>query len=199
MPGWFPLPLDTNLNATNYMTPGLPMIGTRLYHIECPGFGWGDRLPYDHHEIIAAIAPRAVIIDSSNNDYSDDAEGDAIGVEGARPVFQYLRVPQNLAYDSSMALTGHGQTQTQVADVVAFSNMVFYGIPLDSTAVGRNMLHGSGNGKTTGQSPIYIDPYGATGPTAADTYNTYFGGLHAMMPWLAKAPHASPADTNSVK
>lgn len=140
-----------------------------------------------------------MIIDSSNNDFSDDAEGDAIGVEGARLVFQYLGVAQNLAFDSSMALTGHGQTETQVADVVAFSSMAFYAIPLDSTSVGRNMPYGSGNGRTTGQSPIYIDPYGATGLTAANTYNTYFGGLNTMMPWLAKAPHASQADTNFVK
>ena len=146
MPGWFPLPLNTNVNATDYKTPGLPMIGTRLDNINCPAHGWGDRLPYDHHEIIAAIAPRAVIIDSSNNDFADDAEGDAIGVEGARPVYEYLGVPQNLAYDSSMALMGHRQTPTQVEDVVAFSNMVFYKIPLSATDVGQKMLQGSGDG-----------------------------------------------------
>jgi endo-1,4-beta-xylanase len=190
MPGLFPLPLKTNINATDYMAPGLPMIGSRIYNTYCPGHGWGDRLPFDHHEIIAAIAPRAVIINSSNNDYSDNAEGDAIGVEGARPVYKYLGVPQNLAYDSSMEMAGHRQTPTQVTDVVAFSNMVFYGIPLSATDVGQKMLQGSGNGKTTGQSPIYVDPYGADGPTAANIYNTYFGGLTAMMPWLSNVPRS---------
>lgn len=42
--------------------------------------------------MIAAIAPRAVIVNSKNNDYSDNAEGDAIGVEGAKKVGNYGNV-----------------------------------------------------------------------------------------------------------
>lgn len=192
MPGWFPMDENTaSTNATDYTTPGLPMIGTKLYPIHCPAHGWAARLPYDHHEVIAAIAPRAVIINSTNNDYSDDAEGDAIGVEGAKAVYRFLGVPQNLAYDSNMTMTGHGETATQVADFVAFMNMYFYKLPLSATPVGQNMLNGSGDGATTGQSPIYVDPYGETGPTAANIYNRYFGGLDAMMPWLRDVPHAN--------
>jgi hypothetical protein len=192
LPGWFPMDLNTaTTNATDYTAPGLPVIGSQLYPIYCPGHGWGERLPFDHHEVIAAIAPRAVIVNSTNNDYSDDAEGDAIGVEGAKAVYQYLGVPQNLAYDSNMTLSGHGETATQVSDFVAFMNMYFYNLPLSATTVGVNMLNGSGNQITTGQSPIYVDPYGATGVTHANIYNTYFGGLSSMMPWLATVPHAN--------
>jgi hypothetical protein len=57
--------------------------------------GYGERLPYDHHEMIAAIAPRAVIIDTSNDDYSNNAEGDSIGFEGAKPVYEYLEQLKN--------------------------------------------------------------------------------------------------------
>lgn len=51
---------------------------------------FGIRLPFDHHEMIAAIAPRAVIINNTNDDYADNAEGDSIGFEGAMPVFRML-------------------------------------------------------------------------------------------------------------
>lgn len=195
-PGWFPMDENgSSTNATDYTTPGNPMIGSQLYAINCPAYGWGDRLPYDHHEVIAAIAPRAVIIDSTNNDYSDMAEGDAIGVEGAKPVFSFLGVPQYLATDQNMTQTGHGRTAIQTSDIVAFSNMVFYNIPLSSTAIGQNMLSGVGDAiHAGGQSPIYVDPYGEPNPAwpnAANIYNTYFGGLNAMMPWLTNVPHAN--------
>src|SRR5579862_5789184 len=67
MPGWFPMDENTaSTNSTDYTTPGLPMIGSKLYPIHCPAHGWATRLPYDHHEVIAAIAPRAVFINSTN-------------------------------------------------------------------------------------------------------------------------------------
>ena len=70
-------------------------------------WGYGERLPFDHHEVVAAIAPRAVIIVNTNDDYADNAEGDAIGYEGAKPVYPFLGAPQNLALDIFMGGGGH--------------------------------------------------------------------------------------------
>ncbi len=210
MPGWFPMDENTTSNnSTDYTTPGLPMIGSDIYAVQAGAHGWADRLPFDHHEVIAALAPRAIIVDSANADYSDDFEGDGIGVEGALPVYQFLGVPQNIAYNECLATCGHGTTTNEPGNFIAFMNMYFYSLPLSATSTGVKMLTGSGNGGTSGGSPIYFDPQGSPTQTPwvtgsngtngwipgatfqpSNIYNTYFGGLGAMMPWLSEVPHA---------
>lgn len=90
----------------------------------------GGRMPFDHHEMIAALAPRAVIIDTSNDDYSNDAEGDSIGFEGARPVYEFLGAGKNLAFNIRMTGGGHSIGTAHRQNLVSFLNMVFYGTPL---------------------------------------------------------------------
>jgi endo-1,4-beta-xylanase len=130
-------------------------------------WGYGERLPFDHHEEIAAIAPRAVIIDNTNNDYADNAEGDAIGYEGAMPVFQFLGVPQNLALDLYMGGGGHTLKPSQAVNIVNFANMVLFGKPLADDV----------------RKQLTTDPY-----VNAGTYERYYGGLKTMMPWAGAAP-----------
>ena len=132
-------------------------------------WGYGERLPYDHHEEIAAIAPRAVLIDNTNDDYADNAEGDAIGFEGAMPVFKFLGVPQNLALDLNMGGGGHSLKPSQAQNIVNFANMVLFGKPLSSDV----------------KKQLGADPY-----LGAGTYDTYYGGLKTMMPWAGAVPHA---------
>jgi endo-1,4-beta-xylanase len=142
----------------NDMTPA-PVL-PRMYRTNT--WGYGDRLPFDHHEIIAAIAPRAVIIDNTNDDYADDAEGDAIGYEGAKPVFQFLGAPQNLALDLFMGGGGHSLKPAQAVNIVNFANMVLFGKPLADDV----------------KKQLTTDPY-----LDAGTYDRYYGGLQKMMPW----------------
>jgi endo-1,4-beta-xylanase len=134
----------------------------RMYRTDT--WGYGTRLPFDHHEMIAAIAPRAVIIDNTNDDYADDAEGDAIGYEGAKPVFQFLGAPQNLALDLFMGGGGHSLKPAQAANIVNFANMVLFGKPLAGDV----------------KQQLTTDPY-----LNAGTYQRYYGGLQTMMPWAA--------------
>jgi endo-1,4-beta-xylanase len=133
-------------------------------------WGYGDRLPYDHHEEIAAIAPRAVLIDNTNDDYADNAEGDAIGFEGAMPVYQFLGVSQNLALDLYMGGGGHSLKPAQAQNIVDFANMVLFGKPLADIV----------------KTQLTTDPY-----LKAGTYDKYYGGLTTMMPWAGDAPRAS--------
>jgi endo-1,4-beta-xylanase len=130
-------------------------------------WGYGERLPFDHHEMIAAIAPRAVIVANTNDDYADDAEGDAIGYEGAKPVFQYLGVPQNLALDIYLGGGGHSLKPVQAVNIVNFANMVLFGKPLADDL----------------KKQLSTDPY-----LDAGTYERYYGGLKTMMPWAGYAP-----------
>ncbi|MEI9974281.1 MAG: sugar-binding protein [Ignavibacteriota bacterium] len=125
-------------------------------------WGYGDRLPFDHHEMIAAIAPRAVVIDNTNDDYADNAEGDAIGYEGARPIFQFLGAPQNLALDIYMGGGGHSLKPAQAVNIVHFANLVLFGKPLPDDV----------------KKHLTTDPY-----LEAGTYTRYYGGLETMMPW----------------
>lgn len=141
-------------------------------------WGYGDRLPFDHHEEIAAIAPRAVLIDNTNDDYADNAEGDAIGYEGAMPVYQFLGVPQNLALDLYMGGGGHSLKPSQAENIVNFANMVLFGKPLTSAL----------------KKHLGTDPY-----LNAGTYDTYYGGLETMMPWAGAAPHASVPVSNEME
>lgn len=122
--------------------------------------GYGERLPYDHHEIIAAIAPRAVIIDTSNDDYANNAEGDSIGFEGAKPVYAYLGTAGNLAFNIRMTGGGHSLSTAHRQNVIHFCDMVFYGKSLPDQL----------------KADLYDNPY-------LSTYERYYGGLKAMMPW----------------
>jgi endo-1,4-beta-xylanase len=129
--------------------------------------GYANRLPYDHHQIIAAIAPRAVLITTATDDYSNNAEGDAIGFEGAKPVFEFLGVLQNLALNLRTTNQphprfggGHWLSEEQQQNLVTFANQVFYKIPITKVLAKK----------------LYENPY-------QDTFDTYYGGLKAMMPW----------------
>ena len=139
-------------------------IEPRMYLTD--SWGYGDRLPYDHHEEIAAIAPRAVLIDNTNDDFADNAEGDAIGFEGAMPVYHFLGVPQNLALDLYMGGGGHSLKPSQAQNIVNFANMVLFGKPLADDV----------------KTQLTTDPYRNAG-----TYDTYYGGLRTMMPWAGEA------------
>jgi len=132
----------------------------RMYRTD--SWGYATRLPFDHHEMIAAIAPRAVLIDNTNDDYADDAEGDAIGYEGAKPVFQFLGAAQNLALDLFMGGGGHSLKAAQSVNIVNFANMVLFGKPLADDV----------------KKQLTTDPY-----LDAGTYDRYYGGLQTMMPW----------------
>ena len=131
--------------------------------------GYGERLPYDHHEIIAAIAPRAVLITTAKNDYANGAEGDSIGLEGAKPVFNFLNAEKNIGFNIRMSDEkspwgfggGHFQSDGQIQNLVDFADMVFFKKAL---SMEQKVL-------------FYSNPY-------IPTYIRYYGGLKTMMPWI---------------
>jgi endo-1,4-beta-xylanase len=154
---------NSNEMMRRFLNDAVPApVVPRMYRTT--SFGYGGRLPFDHHEEIAAIAPRAVLILNTNDDYADNAEGDAIGYEGAKPVFDFLGATQNLALDIFMGGGGHSLKPSQAANIVNFANLVLFGKALADDV------------KTHLSSDPYLD---------AGTYERYYGGLKAMMPWSA--------------
>jgi endo-1,4-beta-xylanase len=154
----------------------------RMYHTKTHGFG--ERLPFDHHLEIAAIAPRAVLIANTNDDYGNNAEGDAIGVLGARPVFDYLGAGDKLALDLYMGGGGHSLKLPQQHNFVRFLEFVLYGVPLPGTVPPGDTTN------TPTEVQLRRDPYVTGAAGGNNVYDTYYGGVRNLMPWLGKAPHA---------
>jgi dienelactone hydrolase len=93
--GFTPMRLDTaekgagGIARWSYWLPLLPRLGAFV--------GQEARVPYDFHEIIAAIAPRPVLVMSPQYDYQN-TPGDIVECVGeARKVYELLRAGPNLA------------------------------------------------------------------------------------------------------
>lgn len=149
--------------------------------------GYGERLPYDHHLEIAAIAPRAVLVASTNDDYGNNAEGDAIGVQGARPVFEWLGAGDRLALDLYMGGGGHSLKLPQQHNFVRFLDHVLYGTPLPESPPPGDATH------TPTREQLRRDPYLTGGAEGRSIYDTQYRdgrktGLDAIMPWRSQVP-----------
>jgi endo-1,4-beta-xylanase len=152
---------NSNEMARRFLNDMIPdTVEPRMY-LEY-SWGYGTRFPYDHHEEVATIAPRAVLIQATNNDYADDAEGDVISYEAAKPVYKFLGAPQNIAVDLDLGGTGHGLTNAQSQHIVDYANFILSGTPLAPDV----------------KTQLTTDPY-----LNAGIYDTYYGGLETMMPW----------------
>jgi hypothetical protein len=148
-------------------------------------WGYGTRLPYDHHLVISAIAPRAIYINNTNDDYADESEGDNVGWEGAQAVYKYLGLTPWLAVDTYMGGGGHSMKTSQTNNFVRFLDYVLYGIPLPTTPPPGDATN------TPTNVQLYTDPYLTGAVDHTSTYDQYYGGLSTMMPWLPIVPHAN--------
>ena len=104
--------------------------------------GRSDRLPYDHHELIALIAPRPVLI-LGNPDYEWMAdESGYISTMAALEVWTAMGVPDRLGFDFS---PGHGHcaaTDSQRAAIAAFVDKFFRGKADVDTSIRYAPLYG---------------------------------------------------------
>jgi len=139
--------------------------------------GYGERLPFDHHLEIAAIAPRAVLIANTNDDYGNNAEGDSIGYAAAMPVFEYLGAADKLALDVYMGGGGHSLKPSQQHNLVRFLDFVLYGVPLPGTAPPGDATN------TATDVQLRKNPYLNGAKDESSVYDVYYGGLKTMMPW----------------
>ncbi len=115
--------------------------GTNIEKIDNTNYSWfmpsmqnlnPDSLPHDHHELIAMIAPRAVIA-LGNRDY--EWLGDESGfksINAAMEVWKAMGIEDRVGYDFT---TGHGHCQapqTQKDSVNAFVNKFLKGQDADT-------------------------------------------------------------------
>lgn len=135
------------------------------FYLRKPGaWGYGDRLPFDQNDLVATLAPRALVLNHTIDDYGDDSEGDALSLTVAKFTYNWLGYDgDDLLKFNFRATGGHGEDAGHRARAAAYLDYYFYGTPLsEEVAVHLN-----------------------TNPFLADgAYDRYFGGLKTIAPWM---------------
>ncbi|MDR1109072.1 MAG: hypothetical protein LBL19_08565, partial [Spirochaetaceae bacterium] len=170
----------------------------RLRGIDANGdfsHGYAQRLPYDGHELVASLFPRAVIERAVINDFNDGSEQDAISFQAARLVYRKL-VDMGL----SVATPG-GSTinRAGIDDLVVFNYHAWATAGDPHAAVSWHQRANEAlymnwyfNGGTTptyltatelypwNQDPFFDDVLVIGG---SNSYERHYGGFPVMMPW----------------
>jgi hypothetical protein len=68
----------------HFLTPG------RFYQRLPGAYGFGTRLPYDQNDLVATLAPRAIVLVNTVNDYNDGCLADSLSLQIARSVYDAL-------------------------------------------------------------------------------------------------------------
>ncbi|WP_274649647.1 sugar-binding protein [Paenibacillus humicola] len=148
-----------------FLTPG------RFYERLDGAWGYGDRIPFDQHELVATLAPRAIVLHNTVNDYGDGAESDPLGLEAAKFVYK------TLGYDADdlvkfnvrpfAATREHAEDTPQRQRTAEYLDHYFYGK------------------KMPPETDAYLndDPFDDQGAKAENAYNRYFGGYATLAPW----------------
>lgn len=87
-----------------------------------------DRLPFDQHEVMAMVAPRALLMSTGKEDHWCNPRGSALSFRAAQKVFNFLGAP--LALGCSWDAAGHELTAKHIGDMLDFANLHFAGTTL---------------------------------------------------------------------
>lgn len=154
-----------------FLVPG------RLYKTFGDNAGYGERLPYDHEELVATLAPRAIVLQSTIDDYANQSVGDALSLTLAKTIYA------SLGYDKDMLVmfnyrdgtdhgpAAHGEDGVQRTRTAEYLNWYFYG-----TKISEETL------KKLQTDPFYNDII-----DGKDGYTRNMGGLEKIAPWLGSA------------
>jgi hypothetical protein len=154
--------------------------------------GFMERLPYDHHELVASFYPRAHIVRGTFNDYQDGGEGDALASEGALITAKYLadkfgyaqtpagvsaRPEDLVTWNYRFVKSGepHGNDTVQYQREAQYMAWYFQGKPVSLGVL--NHLH---------TDPFLID---VLVPGGSNSYERHYGGFSVMMGWPWSAPY----------
>ncbi len=151
-----------------FLTPG------RFYKMFNGAFGYGERLPYDHEELVATLAPRAIILQSTIDDYADQSVGDALSLTLAKKIYDRLGydgdmlVMQNFRDGTHHGDSYHGEDSPQRIRTAEYLNWYFRGTKITDTTLKQ----------------LQTDPFYNDFINGEDGYTRNFGGLKEIAPWL---------------
>lgn len=134
------------------------------FYLRKPGaWGYGDRLPFDQNDLVATLAPRALVLNHTIDDYGNNSEGDALSLTVAKLTYRWLGYNADALLKFNFRPSGgHGEDSAQRQRAAQYINHTFYGTPLPPATA-----------TTLDTNPFLND----------GAYDTYFGGLATIAPW----------------
>lgn len=143
----------------------------RAYAQEGEGWGYGLRLPYDQSCLAATLAPRAIVLVNTPNDFNDGSVADALTLEVIAPVYRALGYdPEALLKYNYRAVCPvgdpHGTDEQQQQRTAEFLQSHFLGRELPEDTALR----------------LSQDPFAmkiCRGQTAS-AYDAYWGGFNTV-------------------
>ncbi|HXJ20206.1 MAG TPA: hypothetical protein VMT03_08235 [Polyangia bacterium] len=115
--------------------------GTAWYASNLKQFTNADapKLPYDQHELVATVAPRAILaVENTGIDYLG-AQGESVSMRAAKEVYKALGIPDRLGYTQTQA-PAHCSfpTSVQGPDVQAFVDKFLLQKSTANTSIARD-------------------------------------------------------------
>lgn len=150
-----------------FLVPG------RLYKTFGDALGYGERLPYDHEELVAALAPRAIVLQSTIDDYGNQSVGDALSLTIARTIYEKLGYDKDLVMFNYRDGTDHGEAShgedaSQRYRTAEYMDWYFFGKEISEATLKK----------------LRTDPFYSDIIDGMDGYTRNMGGIEKMAPWL---------------
>ena len=141
----------------------------RNFYKRLPGaWGYAPRLPYDQNDLVAALAPRAILLVNTVNDYNDGAEADALGLEIAKSVYRNLGLDADalIKFNYRPVQDGdpHGTDDAQRSRTAAFLGSFFFGKTMEADT----------------EEWLSTDPFLLPVSGGASPFDTYYGGFNTI-------------------
>ncbi|MDR2504476.1 MAG: hypothetical protein LBD16_00070 [Oscillospiraceae bacterium] len=137
----------------------------RTYLREPGAYGYANRLPYDQNDLVATLAPRAIMVVNTVNDYNDGSESDALGLEVSKSIYRALGLPADdllvFNYRGVRNQDPHGSESAQHLRTAAFVKEYFLGEEMSEE-----------DGAYIRQNPFTLPISDGETP-----YDKYYGGL----------------------
>jgi len=141
------------------------------FYERMPGaYGFGTRLPYDQNDLVATLAPRAIVLENTVNDYNDGCEADSLGLQIAKSVYRNLGYDADelVKFNQRPAMPGdpHGSDDAQKRRTAEYLNYYFFG---------EEMSEETGNWLSTDPFALPV----SNGKTQ-NPYDYYYGGFNTI-------------------
>lgn len=96
------------------------------------------RLPYDQHELVAMVAPRAILVLENTAIARLGSEAGYVSMKAASEVYKALGVPDRIGYSQAAASAHCSFPASQAPDVAAFIDKFLLGKATANTAIAKS-------------------------------------------------------------
>ena len=150
--------------------PSIPNPGNFYKKID-GAYGYGARLPFDQNDLVATLAPRAIIVENTINDFNDGSVTDALSLDLVKTIYS------NLKYDADKLIKynyrtvqqygdPHGSDSAQSGRSAEYLNYYFYNEPLSEET-----------GKWLSTNPFTLN---VSNNKTESPYDYYYGGYNTI-------------------